>query len=143
MAKFPKLFPIVMLVSLLSLPIIARAADEPVATAAIPPPLPAVSSAAAPAATPTAPKAAKAPKRIARPKALPGTEPAKRAVAQKPSRHVKRERHLLFARVYPPPRTPARPRYYYPGAPVADAGSDGPPFPPSWYDRYPNPRGPW
>jgi hypothetical protein len=48
----------------------------------------------------------------------------------------------VVARAYPPP-APPRARYYYPGAPVSDPGSDGPPFPPQWYDRYPGPRGPW
>jgi len=193
MAKFPGLFPIVVLLSMLGVSTIARAADEPVATAAIPPPLPV----APPAPAPAAPKAAKAPaatgatatpakppsgalspvasaarkaagaiaspakpaspaggdlsKRTLHPAALPRSEPAKSAVAQKPSRHAKRERHIVVARAYPPP-APARPRYYYPGAPVADPDNSGPPWPPPWYDRgrplagypYPMPpRGPW
>jgi hypothetical protein len=179
MAKCPKLFPIALLPLALALVLpltpgvstIARASAEPVATAVIPPPLADPSarapSASTPAASaPAARKAAKASaspakpssagaaelsKRSARHAALPRNEPAKSAVAQKPSRHAKRERHIVVARAYPPP-APARPRYYYPGAPVADPDNGGPPWPPPWYDRgrplagypYPMPpRGPW
>jgi hypothetical protein len=82
-------------------------------------------------------------KGIVRSAASPPSETARRTAAQKPSRHAKRERHLQFARASTLPHYPGRPRYYYPGAPVAGPDFDGPP---SWYDRglppgYP--RGPW
>lgn len=152
----------------------ARAADEPVASAAIPPP-PAESpamvapTAATPASRPKrarptsaaekptgapkssaanaspakpSPTTADAWKRIVRSAASRQNEAAKHATAQKPSRHVKRERNLQFARASSLPHYPPRPRYYYPGAPVTGPDFDGPP---SWYDRGPPgyPRGPW
>jgi hypothetical protein len=185
MAKRLKLFPVVTLLSVLPLVLpmvlgasaVARAADQPVASAVIPPPLPdtpvvvspnaASPTTARPKRTPTAKAAskpavvAKAPaaiaspakpgsradaepsKRVLRPSAVPSVETAKRAAAQKPSRHAERERHLQFAGGSALPRYPTRPRYYYPGAPVIGPDFDGPP---SWYDRgmppgYP--RGPW
>jgi hypothetical protein len=161
MAKCPiRLFAIVVLLWMLGAGQIARAADEPVATAPIPPPLaaPPASAAAAPKsiggiagpAKPHSLAAAEVPKRTLRPPALPRIEPAKHAAAQKPSRPAKRERHLLVARAYPPPGA-LPPRYYYPGAPVFTPDNEGPPFPPPWYDRGgplagypgPGPRGPW
>jgi hypothetical protein len=163
MAKCPGLIPIVMLLPLvLGGPAIARAVDQPVATAVIPPPLPAAPPAAAPKATgtqkaigaiaspakPSSAAAAESPKRIVRPAALPRVEPAKRVLARKSARYAKRERHLVVARAYTAPHTAPWPRYYYPGAPVAGPDSDGPP--PQWYERgrplaghpYPYPRGP-
>ena len=181
MVRRRKLFPVVTL--LLLLPLVpgasadASAADQPVASAVIPPPLADTPVVVSPnAASPTTPRPkrastanaaakpagaskakssaaspakpvsaadAEAWKRVLRSVAIPSTETAKRAVAQKPSRHAKRERHLQFARAGSLPHYPTRPRYYYPGAPVTGPDFDGPP---SWYDRgmppgYP--RGPW
>ena len=114
----------------------ANAASKP---AGVPKPTAAIASPAKPGSRADA----EASKRVVRSAAAPSVETAKRAAAQKPSRHAERERHLQFAGGSALPRYPMRPRYYYPGAPVAGPDFDGPP---SWYDRgmppgYP--RGPW
>lgn len=158
MADRSGLFPTAALVALLLAPTIGWA-DEPVATAPIPPPAPPVVSAPALptqpagepdkpafvkpyAAKPAAPKPATAAvpaKRPVRSAARPDRDKNKSAASRhRPSRLPKQEKpdkqHAAVAASSPPPRhKPAR--RYYAGIP---APIDGPPIPPPWYDRDPS-----
>src|SRR6185437_1126223 len=111
---------------ILSLPTLAWADDEPVATAPIPPPLPAAPPKAehptvrkppAVTAVPSKPKQRAAAKHHRR----------KLVVAHRPARHV-RPPVPHFAAMPPRPRS----RYYEELVPVPDEG-DGPAMPPPWY----------
>jgi hypothetical protein len=144
-------FPIVLLVSLLLASAMARAREEPVATAPIPPPVPTAPLATAPPAakaTGTVLSPAKRPAQVSPKKTASSAtrKPIERkTAAHRPHRKI--ERHQLVARASPPPRPPLPPRYY-PGVLMTGPDGDGPPFPPPWYDRgrplaaYPGPRGP-
>ncbi len=128
------------------------AAEEPVATAVIPPlpppapPIPSTPKAAAAAtpAKPSAPPAAKPGAGAAARKAIEHRHMAAHRV------HRRTEHRRLIAQVAPPPR-PAMPPRYYPGPPATGPQAlEGPSMPPPWYDRgrplafypYPGPRGP-
>ena len=151
-----------LLFAVLLLPALAWAADEPVATAPIPPPTaatppPATQEHAVPAKPPAAPAKAPsaatlpaAPSNIAAgPKKPAHTAAVKRpkrkiVVAHRPLRHVKPAPPQFAARV-PAPR-PSRPRYYEELVPVPEG--DGPAMPPWFQDGpsmygYPGPRGRW
>jgi len=169
MANRAGLFPILLLASLLFAPIVAPAAEEPVATAPIPPPVPSAPFIAptTPATPPPVPKApmtaTPAPKApaTASPAKPPSETSAKKsasAAARKQVEHKtaavhrlhrRSERRQLAARFSPPPRPAMQPRYYS-GEPVLGPEAEGPSFPPPWYDRgrplaaypYPGPRGP-
>jgi hypothetical protein len=141
MANRSGLFLTAALVGLLSAPAWAAAADEPVATAPIPPP----PAAAAPApdkpafVNPNPAKASPKPaetaaKRPVRSAAKSGHD-KKVADRHRPSRHAKKEQHVVaHAMPTPPPfrRLPPRPRYYAGDLP-----------PPPWYDRDVYYPGPW
>lgn len=158
------LVPIVLLAALLLAPAIVRA-DEPVATAPIPPPLPTPYVAPSTPAPKTAPAVAEpkpaaketakeTPKDVSKepPKkstAAASHKPTERKIASahRVARIKRNEHHPQLAHVAPAPRPPRHPHYYrdemVPG-PMAEA----PPFPPPWYGRpfpgYPfgGPRGP-
>lgn len=130
------------------------AADAPVASAPIPPPLPDTPHLVSPNSLKTnpAPKtetATKSAKPASTAAAVPPKKPAhaaahaatthKTAAAQHTARPKRPDWRRLVARAYPPRRSSTRPRYYS-GDFVPGAGGDFPP-PPPWY--YAGPRGPW
>lgn len=131
------------------------AAEAPVASAPIPPPLPDTPHLVSPHATKAnpAPKtetATKPAKPASTASAIPPKKPAhpadhaatarKTATAQHTARPKRPDWRRLVARAYPPRRSTSRPRYYS-GDFMPGAGSDFPPVPPPWY--YASPRGPW
>ncbi|HEX3953300.1 MAG TPA: hypothetical protein VHW90_06985 [Stellaceae bacterium] len=137
---------------------VARAADAPVATAPIPPPLPVAPADkpyvvnANPARSAKPPLAvAMAPKKPAHTASRVHAEHLKLAATHRS--RTRQEHHRQLAHVYAPRETPP-PRRYYPSeympGPVA---SEGPSYPPPWYNTappptayYPGPRGmgrPW
>ena len=130
----------VVLAGLFAAPTLARAADEPVATAPIPPP-PSPPAAATPpqpdkpfVVSPTAPKAAPPKTAAARPKRPPHSAQTaehdrKAASRHRPSRQVKQNRPHAVAHAAPPPVRRPRPR-------PRDYAGDLPP-PPPWYDAAP------
>jgi hypothetical protein len=148
------------LIWLLFIPAIARGADEPVASAPIPPPLPApyvvpstpphpAAAPPHPASTPAAnspitkaPGAAMTPAKPLSTEVAKKSEPAaarkssehKTAAAHRPSRHRKVEARRLVAHASPP-RALQRPRYYAGGTMPGPEVDGPPPFPPPWYDR--------
>ena len=146
MANRPGLFLTAALVALLSAPAMVRAAGEPVATAPIPPPLPAAPPAASTPMfvspyAPAKPKAS-APNPVAgsSAKKTPSAAHAQRDNRAVAHRHAKHEQHRVAhsSPLSPPSRRPPRmqPRYYAGEFPPGQV-SDGPPFPPPWYDRGP------
>src|SRR5580693_7104562 len=143
MADRTRLFLTAAVVAMLAAPAIGWAADEPVATAPIPPPLPSAVSSHLPL-PPVAPKAhaAKAAGAPARTKTTSATPVHRthRDLARHSVHPAKVAPHHLLANTRKPPPE----RRYYAGDPSPGFASDAPPPPPPWYGYYPAPwrRGP-
>lgn len=143
MANRAGLSPFICILAMLLVPAVARAADEPAATAAIPPPAPPVAL-----HKPTPPREAK-PKTAAVSHARPRhataakktTRSAARAaaarttdtVAERHARHRTIERRTVVVRSAP--QRPANPPRDYAGVPMLAPDGPPPPMPPPWYDR--------
>lgn len=145
------LFPIICVVAMLLAPVLGRAANEPAATAAIPPPAPPVAvhkpsppatahKSSPPAAKPTAVSRAKAHHTRSAKMNIPTAAQAAAArkperVAQRHARHRATERRSVVVHSAPPPPPPAHLPRDYAGVPLLGPDGPPPPLPPPWYDR--------